>query len=148
MAFCAFTSAPGLAAAGDIVVERPFATPTLPGATVGGAYLGSLRNNGNQADKLVKAATPVAANVEIHDMSVDSTGVMRMREIEGIAVPPNQTVTMSPGKGKHLMLMGLRRPLKEGESFPMTLQFERAGKVDVDVVVAKPGAAAAGGHAH
>ena len=138
------------AAAGDVVVMHPFAVPTLPGATVGGAYLGALKNKGSKPDKLVKAATPVAASVEIHDMNVDATGVMRMREIDGIAVPPNQTVTMSPGKGMHLMLMGLRRPLKAGESFPMTLQFERGGKVDIDVVVEKSGAGAgaAGGHVH
>ena len=127
---------------------HPFATPTLPGATVGGAYLGMLKNKGSQADRLVKVATPVASSVEIHDMNVDATGVMRMREIDGIAMPPNQTVTMSPGKGMHLMLMGLRRPLKAGESFPMTLQFERGGKLDVDVVVERPGPGNAGGHMH
>ena len=135
-------------AAGDVVVTHPFAVPTLPGATVGGAYLGALKNSSSKADKLVKVATPVAASVEIHDMNVDAKGVMRMREIDGIVVPPNETVTMSPGTGMHLMLMGLRRPLKAGESFPMTLQFERGGKLEVDVVVEKPGAAAARGLQH
>lgn len=135
-------------AAGDVVVMHPFAKPTLPGATVGGAYFGALNNKGSKPDKLVKATTPVAANVEIHDMNVDATGVMRMREIDGIVVPPKQTVTMSPGTGMHLMLVGLRRPLKEGESFPMTLQFERGGKVDVDMVVERPGEGKAGGHLH
>jgi copper(I)-binding protein len=71
-------------------------------------------------------------------MSVDAQGVMRMREVDGIALAPKAKVQMRPGAGMHLMLIGLKEPLKEGASFPMTLQFERAGKVEVKVIVQTP----------
>src|SRR5664280_1022249 len=131
------------AGVGDIEITHPFATPSLPGAPTGAAYFATLANTGSQPDKLVRAATPVAASVELHTMSVDAQGVMRMREVDGIALAPKQSVRMRPGMGDHLMLVGLKRPLKEGETFAMTLQFERAGKVEVKVVVQTPRASAA-----
>ena len=73
-------------------------------------------------------------------MSMDD-GVMRMREVEAIAVAPGAPIKMRPGSGFHFMLMDLKQPLKDGESFPMTLEFERAGKVEVKVVVQVPKAA-------
>jgi len=123
---------------GDIAIEHPFATPSIPGTTTGAVYLASLENAGKVADKLVAASTPVAARVEIHTMSVDAQGVMRMREIDGIALAPQAKVRMQPGTGLHLMLVGLKEPLKEGATFPITLQFERAGKAEVTVVVQAP----------
>ena len=82
-------------------------------------------------------------------MNVDAQGVMRMREVDGIALAPKAKVQMKPGAGLHLMLMGLEAPLKEDATFPMTLEFERAGKVEVKVIVGqpKPAGAAAAGHA-
>ena len=71
-------------------------------------------------------------------MAVDAQGVMRMREIDGIALAPKAKLQMRPGTGMHLMLIGLKEPLKEGATFPMTLQFERAGTVEVNVVVQAP----------
>ena len=71
-------------------------------------------------------------------MAVDAQGVMRMREIDGIALAPKAKLQMRPGSGTHLMLIGLKEPLKEGATFPMTLQFERAGTVEVNVVVQVP----------
>jgi periplasmic copper chaperone A len=135
--------------AGDIEIEHPFATPSIPGTTTGAAYFVSLENGGKVADKLVRASTPVAARVEIHTMSVDAQGVMRMREIDGIALAPKAKLQMRPGMGTHLMLVGLKEPLKEGATFPMTLQFERAGSVEVKVVVQTPPArGAADEHMH
>jgi len=128
---------------GEIAIEHPYATPSLAGTTTGAAYFVALENTGAQPDKLVRASTPVAASVEMHTMSVDAQGVMRMREVDGIALAPKQSVRMRPGMGGHLMLIGLKRPLKEGETFAMTLQFERAGKVEVKVVVQTPRASAA-----
>ena len=128
---------------GEIAIEHPYATPSLAGTTTGAAYFVALENTGAQPDKLVRASTPVAASVELHTMSVDAQGVMRMREVDGIALAPKQSVRMRPGMGDHLMLVGLKRPLKEGETFAMTLQFERAGKVEVKVVVQTPRASAA-----
>lgn len=124
--------------AGDIEIKHPFATPTPPGAVNGGAYFVSIENKGSQPDKLLRASTPVAARVEIHTMSVDAGGVMRMREVGELPLAPGAVVKMRPGQGFHMMLMGLKQPLKEGDTFPMTLQFERGGSTDVKVVVQVP----------
>lgn len=135
---------------GDIEIGHPYATPSLPGTSNGAAYFAMLENTGNAADRLLRATTPVAARVELHSMAVDAQGVMRMREVDGIALAPKAKVQMKPGSGLHLMLMGLKEPLKEDASFPMTLEFERAGKVEVKVIVGqpKPASAAASGHTH
>lgn len=123
--------------AGDIAIGHPFATPSLAGTSNGAAYLKSLENKGTAPDRLLRASTPAAAHVELHTMGVDAQGVMRMREIDGIALPAKAKLQMQPGTGMHLMLIGLKAPLKEGTSFPMTLQFERAGTVEVTVDVQK-----------
>ena len=138
------------ASVGDIAIGHPYATPSLPGTSNGAAYLASIENKGAVADRLVRASTPVASRVELHTMAVDAQGVMRMREIDGIALAPKAKVQMKPGSGLHLMLVGLKEPLKEDASFPLTLEFERAGKVEVKVIVGppKPPAAAASGHMH
>ncbi|WP_185973712.1 DUF1775 domain-containing protein [Ferrovibrio terrae] len=130
--------------AGDIMVEQPFARATP--AKVGGVFL-TLKNGGGTADRLVKAASPVAANVELHTHIKDGDA-MRMRAVENIPVPANGQTALEPG-GYHIMLIGLKQVLKEGESFPLTLTFEKAGNVTVSVPVQKAGApAASGGHDH
>jgi len=134
---------------GDIEIGHPYATPSLPGTSNGAAYFAMLENTGNAADRLLRATTPAAARVELHTMAVDAQGVMRMREVDAIALAPHAKIRMRPGSGIHLMLVGLKEPLKDGARFPMTLEFERAGKVDVTVNVqsAVPGGGAAA-HAH
>ena len=108
-----------------------------------------LENTGNSADRLLRASTPIATRVEMHTMAVDAQGVMRMREIEGIALASRAKIQMRPGMGMHLMLIGLKEPLKDGARFPMTLEFEHAGKVDVTVVVESANSASgAASHAH
>jgi hypothetical protein len=135
---------------GDIEIGHPYATPSLPGTSNGAAYFAMLENTGNAADRLLRATTPVAARVELHSMAVDAQGVMRMREIDGIALAPHAKIRMRPGMGMHLMLVGLKEPLKDGARFPMTLEFERAGKVEVTINVqsAIPGGGGAASHAH
>ncbi len=150
---CVLLAAPALghgSHVGDIAIGHPFATPSLAGTTNGAAYFATIENQGAVADRLVRASTPAAARVEIHTMSVDAQGVMRMREIDGIVLAPKSKVRMRPGAGVHLMLIGLKEPLKENASFPMTLEFERAGKVEVKVIVGAPksDAPAAEGHMH
>jgi copper(I)-binding protein len=137
-AFSLGTAAAHGTSVGSIEITHPFATPSLPGATLGAAYFATLENTGAKPDKLVHAATPVAASVEMHAMSVDAQGVMRMREVDGIALGAKEAIKMRPGMGYHLMLVGLTKPLKEGDTFPMSLQFEHAGKVDVKVYVQTP----------
>ena len=137
------------ATVGDIAIGHPYAAASIPGSPNGAAYLASIENQGAVADRLVRASTPMAARVELHTMAVDAQGVMRMREIDAIALAPKEKVQMKPGAGLHLMLIGLKEPLKEDATFPMTLEFERAGKVEVTVNVqsAIPGGGAAS-HAH
>jgi len=124
--------------AGDVEITHPFATPTPTGASNGAAYVATLENTGKQADRLIRVSTPIAQRAEIHTMAVDAGGVMRMREVGEIALAPGVPVKMRPGEGYHFMLMGLKQPLKEGDSFPLTLEFEHGGKAEVKVVVQVP----------
>jgi copper(I)-binding protein len=135
--------------AGDVSIGHPFATPSLQGARTGAAYIATLENTGSRRDRLLRASTPVAQRVELHEMNVDANGVMRMRELDAIAVEPKAApIRMRPGMGIHLMLIDLTQPLKEGDTFPMTLEFERAGKVEVKVVVQVPKERSASDAAH
>jgi copper(I)-binding protein len=124
--------------AGDVDIVHPYATPSLPGSSNGVAYVATLENTGKQPDRLLRVSTPVAARAEIHTMSLDADGVMRMREVDAIAIAPGAPIKMRPGMGFHFMLMGLKQALKQGDSFPMTMEFERGGKVQVKVVVQVP----------
>lgn len=150
LAFAAASAIAHGAKVGAIVIGHPFATPSLAGVANGAAYFASLENTGSAADRLVRVSTPAAARVEMHTMAVDAQGVMRMREVDAIELAPKAKLTMRAGNGYHLMLIGLKGPLKEGDSFPMTLQFERAGAVEVKVVVDRPnpGSARHEGHTH
>jgi len=118
--------------AGDIAIVQPYARATAAGQPAGGAYL-RLENAGAQADRLVSARADVARSVELHHMQMDGD-VMRMRQVEAIDVPAKGTVELKPG-GLHLMLMGLKSPLKEGERVRVTLKFQNAGEVKVDFAV-------------
>jgi copper(I)-binding protein len=124
--------------AGDVRIVHPFATPSVAGMTSGAAYVVTLENTGAAPDRLLRASTPQAARVELHNMSIDAGGVMRMRELDHISVEPGSPIKMRPGNGFHFMLMDLKQPLKEGDKFPMTLEFERGGKVEVKVVTQVP----------
>lgn len=125
---------------GDIDIGHPYARPTRDGQQVGGGYL-KLANKG-AADRLVSATSPAAGSVEIHSMSMEGD-VMKMRQVDAIDLPTGQTVELKPG-GFHLMLMGLKAPLKAGDKFPVTLRFEKAGEVVVTVNVEEPKPAAGG----
>ncbi len=124
--------------AGDVRIGHPYATPTLAGASHGAAYIATLENTGAAPDRLLRISAPAAGHAEIHTMSVDSAGVMRMRQIDDLPLAPKAPIKMRPGQGVHFMLMNLKKPLKEGDTFPMTLEFERGGKVEVKVVVQVP----------
>ena len=118
--------------AGSIEIEHPWARATADGATNGAVYL-VLDNEGKAADRLVSAASPAAAKVQLH-AHIDDNGVMRMREINAIDLAPDATVKLAPG-GLHVMLLGLTEPLKKGKAVPLTLTFEKAGSVTVEVAV-------------
>ncbi|ONF95087.1 copper chaperone PCu(A)C [Sphingomonas jeddahensis] len=125
---------------GSLTVTSPWSRATAPRATVGAGFL-TIRNGDAQADRLVSVTSPRAERVEIHAMSMKN-GVMRMRPLaNGVTVPPQRATTLAPG-GNHLMLMGLKAPLKAGERVPVTLRFARAGLVTTQLVVGSAGAAA------
>ena len=132
------------ARAGNLAVQRPWTRAAGQGAT--GAGFMDIANRGAAADRLLSASSPVARAAEMHTMVRDGE-VMRMRHVEAIQVPAGQTVTLRPG-GLHLMLVGLSRPLREGETVPVTLRFERAGEVRVDLAVQAAGAREPVAHRH
>lgn len=124
-------------AAGEVQIGHPYATPSPAGAVNGVAYLAFVVNNGKAPDRLLRASASIAERVELHTMALDAGGVMRMREAGDLALPPGERISMQPGVGYHLMLMGLKQPLKLGEQFAMTFEFERGGRTEVMVVVQK-----------
>lgn len=134
--------------AGDIYVDHPYARATVPGQTSGGAYI-TLENRGNGADALIAAQSPAAQSVEVHTMAM-TDNVMRMREVSAIDIKPKEKIVMQPGNGYHLMLIGLKAPLKAGDKLPLTLTFQKAGKVETSITVEEgmPVKKSAGDHQH
>lgn len=129
-------TAPGFAhdfSLGDLHVDHPWARATAPQQANGGAYL-TITNAGATPDRLLEAQSPVAGRVELHTHDVDSAGVMRMRQVEAIDVPAGEATALRPG-GLHVMLIGLEDRLVQGEQFPLTLVFETAGPLEVEVTV-------------
>ena len=129
--------------AGDLTISQAWARATPGGAKIGGGYL-TIENKGSAPDSLVGASSDVAGKVEVHEMTMVN-GVMKMRPVEkGLAIEPGKTVKLAPG-GYHLMMMDLKSPLKQGEKVPVTLEFEKAGKVSVSLDVEGVGAQGPGG---
>lgn len=122
---------------GDLVIGQPWARATPGAATTGVVYL-KIENGGPQDDRLVAASTPTAGKAGLHVHAMDN-GVAAMREVEAIDLAAHATVELKPG-GLHIMLMDLKQPLREHDGFPLTLTFERAGSVEVEVQVGKAGA--------
>lgn len=133
--------------AGALHIDHPWARPTPGGVNNGAAYF-SIRNGGGKPDVLIAAKAAISEKAELH-RHIDDHGIMRMRAVEdGIAIAPEATVTLQPG-GLHVMLFGLKRPLAEGDEFPLSLTFRDAGEVTVLVKVEKtPAGAGHGGHHH
>src|SRR5215469_4583469 len=144
MKFLAFAA--GLIVAGaalaqpaQLEVSNAWARATPGNAPNGAAYVTIQSPTG---DRLVSASTPVAKKAELHTMSMQGM-VMKMRPLSGLDIPPGQPVTLKPG-GEHIMLMGLNQPLRPGETFRLTLDFEKAGLRTVTVTVEKAGATGPG----
>jgi periplasmic copper chaperone A len=116
---------------GHLTITQTYARATVPGQSAGGGYL-KLHNKG-PADRLIAASTPVSTAVELHSMTIEGD-VMRMRQLDAIELPAGKTVELKPG-GMHLMLMGLKAPLKAGDNIALKLKFEKAGEVTVQAKV-------------
>jgi copper(I)-binding protein len=126
--------------AGGLTIGQPWSRTTPPGAPTAAGFL-TLLNRGPD-DRLIGGRTPVAAEVQIHEMTT-AGGVMRMRPLaQGLALPRGGSATLAPG-GLHIMLIGLKRPLAAGERVPLTLRFQKAGEVAVELEVRALGQGAA-----
>ena len=146
LALCAAPAAADDVKAGDLVISQAWSRATPGGAKVAGGYL-TIENKGAAADRLVSVSADIAGKAEVHEMAVDN-GVMKMRQLDkGLVIEPGKTVKFAPG-GYHLMLQELKGPFKQGDKVPVTLQFEKAGKVAVSLDVQGVGAQAPsdGGH--
>jgi hypothetical protein len=124
-----------LAQTNQLEVSNAWARATPAKAETGVAYVTILSPT---PDRLLSASSPVAKKAELHTMEMAGM-VMKMRPIAALDIPPGQPVALKPG-GEHIMLIGLQKPLHEGQSFPLTLNFEKAGARTVSVAVEKAGA--------
>jgi periplasmic copper chaperone A len=140
-AFASFLGTPVRAEevkAGDLVITQAWARATPKGAKIGGGYL-TIENKGTAPDRLIGGSADIAGSVQVHEMSTDG-GVMKMHPLDkALAIEPGKTVKLAPG-GYHLMVMDLKSPLKKGDKLPITLEFEKAGKVQVSLDVEGVGA--------
>lgn len=125
-----------LAAHGEVTVSDPWARASVLASRPAAAYL-TLVSDGD--DQLIEASSPVAAEIMVHSTEMDDAGLSRMRHVKTVDLPAGEAVTFAPG-GMHLMLTGLSRKLAEGTTFPLTLRFETAEEITVDVPVLGAGA--------
>jgi copper(I)-binding protein len=129
--------------AGDLVITQAWSRATPGGAKIAGGYL-TIENKGSAPDRLIGGAGDVAGKIEVHEMSMKD-GVMTMRPLDkGLSIEPGKTVKLAPG-GYHLMMLDLKTPLKQGDKVPVTLEFEKAGKVTLSLDVQGVGAQAPAG---
>lgn len=131
----------------DIKIENAYTRATVPGQQVAGGFM-KIENKG-VADQLVSASSPVAGEVQLHEMAMDGN-VMKMRQVKDIAVPAGGAVELKPG-GLHLMFMNIKKPLTAGETVPVKLKFAKAGEVEVKMPVnamGNPGAGHGGAMKH
>lgn len=135
LAACGQPSASGQGTtAGPVVVAEALCRPTPNGRQVTGCYL-TLRAPAD--DTLVSVASPVAALAQVHETRMESN-MMMMRELEaGLPLPAGQPVTLAPS-ANHIMLMGVKQPLKAGDTVPLTLTFATSAPVEVVAAVGQP----------
>lgn len=127
----------------QVEIEKPWTRATTPGAKLAAGYM-VIRNKSASSDRLVSVSSPAAAKVETH-VHIKDGDIVRMREVKGYEVPANGVLELKPG-GAHLMFVEIKRPFKDGEKFPATLKFEKAGELKVEFHVGRLGTP--GGHKH
>ena len=116
---------------GSIKIEKAYTRSTVPGQMAAGGFM-KIENKG-AADQLISASSPVAAEVQLHEMAMDGN-VMKMRQVKDIVVPSGGEVELKPG-GLHLMFMNIKAPLTAGETVPVKLKFAKAGEVDLKLPI-------------
>jgi len=131
---------------GTLSIAHPWTRQTAPGQANSGGFM-TVSNTGKQADRLIGGSSPASARVEIHTMSM-AGGVMRMRPLpNGLPIPAGGKLELKPGS-HHIMLIGLKKPLKLGTMVPLTLRFEKAGTVTVQLKVEAITYGTGAGHDH
>ncbi len=128
---------------GSVQIENAYTRATVPGQMAAGGFM-KIENKGG-VDLLVSASSPVAGEVQLHEMAMDGN-VMKMRQVKDIPVPAGGAVELKPG-GMHLMFMNIKAPLTAGETVPVKLKFAKAGEVEVKMPVNAMGAGAGHGGA-
>ncbi|MBU1285480.1 copper chaperone PCu(A)C [Pseudomonas sp.] len=128
---------------GELHIAHPWSREMPPVAPTAAAYF-VVHNKGAEADRLLSVSTPHAGKAELHE-HIHADGVMKMQQVENVTIPAGGEVKFEP-MGYHVMMFNLKQQAKDGERFPLTLTFENAGKVDVEVAVQKD--APADEHAH
>jgi len=119
----------------DITISDAWARPGFTGAN--SAVYFEIENKSEKDDALLSAQASVAELVELHESKMDSNGMMKMQKQDRVNAPQNKRVTFQPG-GLHVMLVNLTQDLKVGDRFKLTLTFENAGEIKVDVEVRQP----------
>jgi copper(I)-binding protein len=128
--------------AGDLQIVNPWTRATPGGATVGAGYL-AMANKGPETDRLIGGSVDPASRIELHTMAMEN-GIARMRQVPSVEIKSGATVELTPG-GTHMMFVGLKQPLKQGQKLKGTLVFEKAGTVPVEFTVEAIGAPAPSG---
>lgn len=121
----------GSASAGNIRVTDAWARATPPGVEVGAAYF--VINIRGRDDRLLGVSSPIARRAELHISTVED-GLMKMQHLDAVEVQRGEPTVFAPA-GRHVMLLGLTQPLREGDTFPLTLRFEQSGPLEVPVQV-------------
>jgi len=127
-----------------LTISHPWSRATAPSQKVGAVFM-KISTNGANEDRLIGAESPDAETVQIHGHTMVND-VMRMRPVDGVVIPATGEAVLAPG-GFHIMLIGLKAPLFEETVIPLTLIFEKAGKVEIEAVIEAPGARKASGDA-
>ena len=122
---------------GSIEIHRPWARPSSETPRQAGGFC-VLTNKGAEPDRLVAASSPAAEKVEIHAIKVVGPDIKMCPRDNGLAVPAGATLTLQP-RGSHLLVVGLSAPLVPGAHLPVTLTFEKAGRIDLEFLVEAPG---------
>ena len=150
LALAALLSTPLVAVAheydsGNLHIDHPWSREMPPTAPTAAVYF-VVQNQGDSADRLLRVDTPAAGKAELHE-HLHQNGVMKMQQVASVEIAAKTAVAFAP-MGYHVMLFSLPKQLKDGERFPLTLHFEHAGAVQVEVAVQKDAPAANGEHQH
>lgn len=130
--------------ASEIEIGQPWSPATPPVAKVGAGY-GTITNHGSQTDRLLGGSSPIATRVELHELRHNADKAEMRLVKEGVEIAPGATLELQPGS-YHLMLVGLTRPLRFGESVPITLEFEKAGPIEAEFTIRPAAKRAAASH--